>query len=97
MKFLPTYLLSVETVLGGAKGGAPANVEIRPPLAVEFEIRRATLASAQTATFTVFNLKEVSRDLVQKDWFNLSDVRAVQFSAGYRDLPLSMLFNGTIK
>ena len=97
MKFLPTYLLSVETVLGGAKGGSPANVEIKPPLAIDFEIRRATLSSAQTASFTVYDLKETSRDLVQKDWFNLSDVRAVQFSAGYRDTPLTMIFNGTIK
>lgn len=88
--FDPRYTLGVETAGGG-------NVKVELPYAVSFEIRRATLASSQTATFRLENLGSKLRDAIQKDWFNLADVRAVQFSAGYGDGPAPMIFNGTMK
>ncbi len=95
-KFLPSYELSVETLLPES-GGSPATVKLGLPLSCEFEVRRAALASSQTATFRVFNLGPRTRDLVQKDWFNLSDVRAVRFRAGYEGEPTATIFNGTLK
>lgn len=105
MKFLPSYSLSVETASGalGEIGGLipsfalPANVVIELPFTMEFEIRRATLSSSQTATFRISGLGERTRDLLQKDWFNLDDIRAIQFRAGYQGEPSTLLFNGTVK
>lgn len=97
MKFNPSYSLSVETLLPD-QGGKPGNVTIELPYTCEFEIRRAALASAQTATFRLYNLGEKTRDLIQKDWFNaIADVRALQFRAGYEGDPTTLLFNGTLK
>lgn len=97
MKFNPSYSLSVETLLPDI-GGKPANVVIELPITCEFEIRRAALASSQTATFRLYNLGQKTRDLLQKDWFNaLADVRAIQFRAGYEGSPTTMIFNGTLK
>lgn len=105
MKFLPSYSLSIETAAGtlGEIGGLvpnfalPSNVVIELPFTLEFEVKRATLASSQTATFRIFNLGARTRDLLQKDWFNLADVRAIQFRAGYRGEPTTLVFNGTVK
>lgn len=95
MKFLPKYTLSVETLLPDS-GGTPANVTIEL-LSCEFEVRRATLASSQTATFRIYNLGKKTQKLLQKDWFNLGDVRAIQFRAGYEGEPSTLIFNGTVK
>ena len=47
MKFLPSYLFSAETLLP-SKGGQPGNVTVELPITCDFEVRRGTLASAQT-------------------------------------------------
>jgi hypothetical protein len=95
MKFDAAYKIGVETLL--PEGSAQANVEVALPITVEFEVRRAALSSSQTATFRLYQLGERTRDLIQKDWFDLSDVRAVQFRAGYEADPSSLIFNGTLK
>lgn len=99
MKFFPSYTLSVETLLPSPVGGKglPASVEVGLPFTCEFEVRRASLSSSQTATFRVMGLGVRTRDLIQKDWFTLSDVRAIQFRAGYEGEPTTMIFNGTLK
>lgn len=98
MKFKPSYTLAVETLLPPEEGGKPANVVVTLPITCEFEIRRAALASAQTATFRLYNLGDRTAGLIQKDWFNaIADVRAIQFSAGYMDEATTMIFNGTLK
>lgn len=105
MKFIPAYALAIETAAGslGEIGGLipsfalPSNVTIGLPFTLEFEIKRATLASSQTATFRIYNLGAKTRDLLQKDWFNLADVRAIQFHAGYQGESPTLVFNGTIK
>lgn len=103
MKFLPSYVLGVEgnaalLPLGPDDNAPPAvNLKIGPPYTVEFEIRRAAASSSQTATFRLYNLAKQTRDQIQKDWFNVADIRALQFSAGYQGEALPMLFNGTVK
>lgn len=97
MKFNPSYSISIETLLPD-QNGAAANVVVQLPFTCEFEIRRAALASSQTATFRLYNLGAKTRDLIQKDWFNaIGDVRAIQFRAGYQGEPTTMIFNGTLK
>lgn len=103
MKFLPSYRLSVEVAGGsvplGSEDTAPAgaNVTVSPPYSCEFEINRAAASSSQTATFRLFNLARETRDQIQKDWFNIADIRALQFAAGYEKEALPILFNGTVK
>lgn len=103
MKFLPTYRLGVEgnaslVPLGPDDNAPPAvNLAIEPPYTVEFEIRRASMSSSQTATFRLYNLAEETRDQIQKNWFDVADIRALQFQAGYAGESLAMLFNGTVK
>lgn len=88
-KFGRLYKLSLELA-----GGQKADIEL--PLTVEFEVRRETLASSQTATFKIYDLGERLRDLIYKDRFNLTEFRAVQFRAGYEGFQAPMIFNGTI-
>lgn len=74
-------------------------VVIRLPYTVEFEISRANLSSAQTATFKIYNLGKKTRDAIQKDSWQWI-YRAIQFRAGYEDpngQMLPLLFNGTVK
>lgn len=103
MKFLPTYKLGVEgnaslVPIGSEDNTPPAvNLSITPPYTVDFEVCRASASSSQTASFRLYNLAEQTRDQIQKDWFNIADIRALQFSAGYVGESLSMLFNGTVK
>ncbi len=79
---------------------ANKSVEITLPYTVEFEISRQTLSSAQTATFRVMGLGEHLRNSIQKDVFQFTQLRAVQFRAGY-DSPsgkfMPIVFNGTVK
>lgn len=82
------YLLSVEAI-GGQK------LTLGLPLTVEFEVKRDTLASANTATFRVFNLTEQKRNLLYKDRYDTEVFRAIQFRAGY-DRTTPMVFNGTV-
>lgn len=101
-KFNRIYSLKVEVVADTAP--APLlrtsnNIEITLPNTLEFTISRRNLSSAQTATFRVYNLAEEVRNAVQKDIFQFTQFRAIQFRAGYqpdgeRFLPL--VFNGTV-
>lgn len=103
MKFLPSYRLSVEVSTDnlpvGSEDSVPsaANVTVALPFSCEFEINRASASSSQTGTFRLFNLAKETRDQIQKDWFNVADIRALQFAAGYEKEALPVLFNGTVK
>lgn len=93
-KFNRQYQLKLET-------GDGRVVTISSPLTIEFNIVRNTLASANTASFSVKNLNPATRSNIYKDLYNVEEFRAIQFFAGYDDLQegarLPMLFNGTIK
>jgi len=77
---------------------ANKNVTITLPYTVEFEISRQNQSFAQTATFRIFNLSEVTRNALQKDRWRYQN-RAIQFRAGYESpsgnfMPLA--FNGQV-
>lgn len=88
-KFGRVYSLSVELA-----NGQKTTIEL--PFTVEFEVRRETLASSQTATIKVYNLGERLRNLIYKDKFNVTEFRAVQLRAGYENFKAPLIFNGTI-
>jgi hypothetical protein len=104
-KFNRVYTLSVEVDNGVNTSPllpefqANKNVTITLPYTVEFEISRRALSSAQTGTFRVFNLGLEVRNAIQKDIFQYTQLRAIQFRAGY-DSPngkfVPIVFNGTV-
>lgn len=74
-------------------------VEIGWPFTCEFNISKNNLASANTATFTLYNLSEETRSSIVKDAWDISDIRGIVFYAGYAnpgDL-IPRIFKGTIK
>lgn len=104
-KFNRVYSLKVEVDNGvntsplRPEFSANKNVEITLPYTVEFTISRRTLTSAQTGTFRIFNLGAEVRSAIQKDIFQFTQLRAIQFRAGY-DSPngkfTPIVFNGTV-
>jgi hypothetical protein len=106
MKFGRDYVLTVgvgpfgpPVQTGGATGGvsyATNQVEIKPPLTLEFDIRREFMASAQTATLRIKNLKEKTRDIIYKDRFSTTLYAPIKLQAGYEGSPLSTIFEGSI-
>ena len=89
MGFLPTYSLSVET-------SDNEHVTIQLPFALDFEISRKWLGSANTALLKIYNLAEATRNRLYKDRYQTTVFRSVQFRAGYPDYPLPLLFNGNV-
>lgn len=70
------------------------------PLTVEFNIERNTFASANTATFNIYNLSPSTRStkggLFFQDRFNTSINKIVTFKAGYNN-KLTVCFKGRIQ
>lgn len=105
-KFNRVYSLSVEVDDGintsplRDEFRANKSLTITLPYSIDFEICRQNLTSAQTGTFRIFNLGEKTRDAIQKDIFQFTQLRAIQFRAGY-DSPsgkfMPLVFNGTVK
>jgi hypothetical protein len=90
-KFGYTYLLKCAT-----KSESDEHVEIEPPFTLEFNIMRSINGSANTGSFTIYNLNPTTRKQLYKDPFFL-EYRAVQLYAGYDDgeqKMLPLLFNG---
>lgn len=89
--------MSVE-VNPNAQGVTQNNLTIPEELTIDFEISRQSLASSQEATFRIYNLSAKTRGLIFKDPYALTEFRAIQFRAGYRDDPvLPLCFNGFIR
>jgi len=59
---------------------------ITSPYTVEFNVVRKTLASANEATITIYNLNQTSRSLIFKDPYTVRDEdrRGIVFRAGYQ-------------
>lgn len=102
-KFGRVYSLSVEvnpqTFVVPLRPGTPRGVTIQLPYQIEFEISRRTLTSAQTGTFRILNLGPEIRSAIQKDVFQFTELRTIQFRAGYESpdgsfMPLA--FNGNV-
>lgn len=88
-KFGLNYKLEVQT-------SDNSYVEISYPLTCEFSIDRNTLAQANTASFTVYNLDQNTRNKCYKDLYQTTVYKGVEFYAGYGE-NLSLLFKGNIK
>jgi hypothetical protein len=104
-KFDRVYSLSVEVDNGvntsplRREFTANKSVTITLPFTLEFEITRNSLATAQTATFRLYNLAEATRNAILKDKFNFTQLRAIQFRAGYYSPAndfMPLVFNGTV-
>lgn len=93
-KFNRQYILKVETT-------PDEYVEIKSPFTLEFSITRNNLSSTNTATFTIYNLKQDIRGKIFKDVYDFTNFKAVQLFAGYNDTDTAILmprcFNGNIK
>lgn len=92
-KFNRRYQLKVETADG-------RNVTIAFPTTLDFTVVRNNLASANTGSFTIYNLNPAVRDMIFKDQFDTSVFRAIQLFAGYDDGTtgfVSRVFNGHLK
>jgi len=88
IKFGRKYTLLVDTV-------NDTTIEIKPPLTLEFNCKRNNLATANTASFKIYNLKEVTRNSIYKDKYNTLIYRKVELKAGYKeDSPI--IFRGNI-
>ena len=92
-KFGRTCKLSLETQPDAY--GLTQNITIPDGLTIEFSINRQSLSSAQTGQFRIYGLAPGTRDNVYKDRFDLTQYRALQFSAGYQTF-MPMIFNGQI-
>lgn len=88
MKFQRNYRLTVETNEGGF-------ITIEPPLTIEFDIKRNTSASVNTANIRILNLSKRSADLIFQDRFNPRTYKRIVLEAGYGDT-LSAIFIGNI-
>lgn len=94
-KFGRIYELKVE-VEPDETGEPQGFITLELPFTCEFSIIRQSWASAQTATFKIYNLKEETRNRIYKDRYETALYRAVQFRAGY-DTFKPLVFNGTLK
>lgn len=93
-KFKRQFLMYVEKTWK-----ADEYIEIATPMTVEFSIQRNTLASENTATFTIYNLSENNRDDIHK--VSYEDVRPkISFFAGYEEMDggaLPRCFKGVVR
>jgi len=97
----PTYTLSIECgpykpVIGSPYRDASQTITIQLPITCEFEIQRQFWGSSQTATFTLYNLKENTRNLLYHDQYAYLDRANIQFKAGYNGQEV-LLFNGWVR
>ena len=98
------YLLTIgvgpygppQTTGAGPIARATQSVTIKPPFALEFDIRREFAASSQTATIKIRNLASKTRDVIYKDPFSVGFYAEVKLQAGYKGQYLPTIFQGTI-
>lgn len=93
-KFGRVYELKVE-VNPDANGEPQGFVTIELPFTCEFTVTRQSWGSSQTAVFRIYNLAEVTRNLLYKDKYDTPLYRNVQFRAGY-DTFKPLIFNGNL-
>lgn len=88
-KFGRNYKILVQTNQGNS-------VEIKYPISITFNITRSTLASANTASFVIYNLSPDTRKLIYQDRLDVSNFRGITFMAGYGE-DLAVAFSGQIR
>jgi hypothetical protein len=83
-----TYRLDIFTPAG-------KQITIEPPFSIHFNITRNTLASANKAGITLYNLGAATRNQIFKDRFSISEYWRVRLWAGYGGR-LHEIFTGNI-
>ena len=68
---------------------------IQPPFSVRMRVTRNTLASTNSADFTIYNLKETTRRQIYKDRFEFAQYWQIVVRAGYQD-KMDLIFQGNI-
>jgi len=86
-KFRRNYRLEIEDTAGNIQ-------TIAFPLTCDFNIERNTMAQANSANFTVFNLSQTVRNLIFKSSITFK-ARTINFYAGYGD-NLPLVFSGIL-
>lgn len=89
MKFQRTYSLTIQ-------GTLDTHI-IEFPLTLEFDVNRNTLASANSARFVIYNLKESVRRDIFHDRYDTLNYKQVKLAAGYTHEPsLPVIFQGNV-
>lgn len=88
-KFGRSFELRVEAAGGGA------DVIIKPPFTVEFDIQRHRFSSATLSTIRIYNLSETNRRKLRKDETEWGLKKTLVFKAGYGD-QLSTVMVGNV-
>jgi hypothetical protein len=81
------------------QGGDGQTYTFGYPTTLEFHVESRALASANTASFRLYNLNSNTRKVIYKDYFDIegsNSLRLVTLMAGYGDA-LSRVFYGNIK
>lgn len=92
-KFQRNYKLIY--TIPGEDGEGPTDITIRYPFTLEFDINRNTFASANEATFRIYNLAESTREKIFQDAFNINRFVFVELYAGY-GINLPLIFTGRV-
>ena len=75
-KFGRTYRLDIFTPAG-------KQITISPPFSIVFNLTRNTLASANKASITLYNLGPATRNQIFKDRFSITEYWRISLFAGY--------------
>lgn len=106
MKFGRTYSMTIQTpsfgVVNGIRvpiqTGGQNGVTINFPLTLELEINRNTLASCNTASFRIYNMREDTRRQIFQDRYETTTYRQIVLRAGYDSDPTpSIIFRGNLR
>ena len=94
MKFGRTYSMKIQI------DDELEAVEIDYPMTLEFNVVRNTFASANTGSFTIYNLGEDRRRQIFHDRYDVQLYRQIILQAGYsseQNTPLSTIFQGNVR
>lgn len=94
MKFGRTFTLKIQI------DDALNSVEIVYPMTLEFTVVRNTFASANTGSFTIYNLGIDRRRQIYHDRYDTLNYRQIILQAGYesdQNTPLSTIFQGNVQ
>ncbi len=89
MKFLRNYEIRIKTPYGD-------QITINPPVSAQIDVDRNVMASANTASVTVYNLAPSTRSKIYKDRFLFTEYWQMIIMAGYEN-KLYEIFRGNIQ
>jgi hypothetical protein len=91
-KFIRNYQVSIQVV----DDESQPRLLIQPPFTIEFEINKEYMSSSGSGTFRIYNLKQLSRKQIRRNYNDYLKQRNMVFKAGYGD-STPVVFNGAIQ